>query len=627
MKTIRSVCKGAGRFCPIFPVLADKHKPALLVLFSLVALLSANAQNANPGMITGNLLDEKSKAVAGATIELVTDDSLGGRRTTTSAANGDFSFYTLPFGYYSLRVSFVGYAPLQIDSIFVRSERFDFSMNDLVLKISAASELEEVVIYAEKPLVQSKEGNITFNAGESPLSAGSNAADLLKNVPLVATDPDGKLSVRGKEPKILIDDKPVEMNAQQLQDFLESLPGSMIERIEVMTNPPAQYANEPGGVINIVTRKGRVGMGGRINATAGTRGEAGFSGNLNYRQKGLAINFNAGAGFNRFNGNGYSKRENIYADSSNFLNTDSRNSNRSKRPNARLNIDYDLNSRNTINMLVQLNQNDFSNHNESRYTNLDNSKQVYRVSNRITESEGMNLNPSMNLTYTHRGRKPGETLRVIAGANYSRNENDRMFYQDYLDADLVPTAADSTQQQFGNSLSRGYNVRVNYDKLLNNQTTTISAGGWHNYNYNDVLLDFMNYDKPGNYFVKNPGLSNDFRFTQNISNLRLSGRQQIIEGMSVTAGLNAEFTSVMFDLKNVNSKADNSYLSWLPFVNFNRTWHESLNLTASYRKTIRRPGIDQLNPAIDYSNPYNTRFGNPDLAASTSHNFDLVLGK
>ena len=54
--------------------------------------------------------------------------------------------------------------------------------------------------------------------------------------------------VRGKEPKILIDDKPVELNLQQLQDLLESMPGSSIEKIEVMTNPPPQYANEQGGV-------------------------------------------------------------------------------------------------------------------------------------------------------------------------------------------------------------------------------------------------------------------------------------------------------------------------------------------------------------------------------------------
>jgi outer membrane receptor for ferrienterochelin and colicin len=74
----------------------------------------------------------------------------------------------------------------------------------------------------------------------------------------------------------------VELNLQQLQDLLESLPGSSIEKIEVMTNPPPQYANEQGGVINIVTKKGKVGKSGRINISAGTRGEGSINWNFNY---------------------------------------------------------------------------------------------------------------------------------------------------------------------------------------------------------------------------------------------------------------------------------------------------------------------------------------------------------
>ena len=602
-------------------------KPALTFILLFICFTPL-AQQGNPGIIAGNLLDESSKAVGGATLELsLVNDPSGARHTTASAANGDFSFTGLPFGYYRLRVTYVGFKSISIDSIHVRDERFDFSLNDLVLKPDVTTELDEVVVYAEKPLIQSKEGNITFNAAESPLSAGSNASELLKNVPLIATDPDGKLSVRGREPKILIDDKPVEMNAQQLQDFLESLPGSMIERIEVMTNPPPQYANEQGGVINIVTRKGRVGLGGRINASAGTRGETGISGNLNYRQKGLAINLNAGAGFNRYNGYGYSKRENIYPDSSNFLNTTSNYINRSQRPNARLSVDYDVDPRNSLNMLLQFNQNVFDNYNETGYINLDDEQTVYRISNRSTQTDGHSLNPSMNLTYTHRGKKPGETLRIIAGANFSENENNRLFYQEFLNPDETPTGNDSTQRQENLSKNTGVNVRVNYDKLLNNKTTSISTGGWYTMTTSDVLLDFLLLDKTGNSFIKNNGLSNDFRFRQSVGNVRFSARQIIVEGFTVTAGINAEQTNISFDLYSQARQADNRYVSWLPFASINRYWKEKLNLTLSYRKTIRRPGIDQLNPSIDYSNPYNTRYGNPALEASSSHNFDLVVGR
>ncbi len=183
--------------------------------------------------------------------------------------NGAFSFSNLALGFYKLRISFVGFSTIKIDSIHLRAERSDFNLSDIALKPAGASAMDEIIIYAEKPLIQSKDGNITFNAGESALSAGSNAGDLLNTVPLITKDPTGKILVRGKEPKILIDDKPVELNQQQLQDLLESMSGSTIEKIEVMTNPPAQYAGEQGGVINIVTKKGTVGKTGRLTTSGG----------------------------------------------------------------------------------------------------------------------------------------------------------------------------------------------------------------------------------------------------------------------------------------------------------------------------------------------------------------------
>ena len=54
-------------------------------------------------------------------------------------------------------------------------------------------------------------------------------------------DNDGKILLKGKEVKILIDDKPVELDSKQLQELMESMPGSLIEKIEVMTTPPPQF--------------------------------------------------------------------------------------------------------------------------------------------------------------------------------------------------------------------------------------------------------------------------------------------------------------------------------------------------------------------------------------------------
>jgi len=311
-------------------------------LYSALTALSQDGKKVNVGIITGNLVDSSSlKPIQGATVQVNSSVKEGYKSEIISDKNGSFSFTGLPFGYFRLTITSVGFTILKIDSIHVREERFDFNLSDIHLTVNS-KELETVIVYAEKPLIESKDGNITFNAGESALAAGSNASELLSNVPLVTKDPNGKILVRGKEPKILIDDKPVELNLQQLQDLLESLPGSSIEKIEVMTNPPPQYANEQGGVINIVTRKGKVGMGGRISVSAGSRGEGSINGNFNYRKNKFAINVNAGAGLNRFEGNGNSERKNIYSDSVNFFNTKNNYLNKNTRPNLRINIDYEL---------------------------------------------------------------------------------------------------------------------------------------------------------------------------------------------------------------------------------------------------------------------------------------------
>ncbi|HVG41093.1 MAG TPA: carboxypeptidase regulatory-like domain-containing protein, partial [Chitinophagaceae bacterium] len=292
----------------------------LFLIIGLFLFTVIKAQNIPVGSLNGVVLDDKGKGLEGATIQLKLLPDSTKLKTAVTQKDGSFEISEITLGHHQLRITYIGLQPLIIDSIHFRAERFDFIMNELVMKPRASdAAMEEVIIYAEKPLIQSKDGNITFNAGESPLSAGSNAADLLTNVPLVTKDPSGKLLVRGKEPKILIDDKPVELNQQQLQDLLESLPGSSIEKIEVMTNPPAQYANEQGGVINIVTRKGKVGIGGRITINAGTRGEGGINGNFNYRKNGLFININAGNSYNRFLSEGSSLRQNMYTDSTNYF--------------------------------------------------------------------------------------------------------------------------------------------------------------------------------------------------------------------------------------------------------------------------------------------------------------------
>lgn len=597
---------------------------SLFTLLVLLSALGASSQKDNLGIIIGSVLDEKSKALEGATVQLISfKDSLH-QRTTLTDKDGGFELNSISYGYYKLRISFSGLQPVTLDSIHVREERYDFNLNDIVLKPGASSSLDEIIIYAEKPLIQSKDGNITFNAGESALSAGSNASDLLTNVPLVTKDPSGKVMVRGKEPKILIDDKPVELNLEQLQDLLESMPGSSIEKIEVMTNPPPQYASEQGGVINIVTRKGSVGMSGRLTVYAGTRGETGIHTGFNYRRQGFSMNINAGAGLNDFKGYGYSKRLN---QDSAQLNTLSNYNNKSLRPNLRINTSYDLNKNHSFNLVLQYNQNRFDNQNKIEYKNTNRFNTITRFSERAVSSKGESYSPNLSFSYTLKTKRPGETLRFISSINSSDNETRRNFFEQFFNPDHTPNGNDSTQQQTTNNLTKGYNLRLNYDLPLGERKTYLSVGGFYNASKSDIEANAFYKRKLEGDWAGLEALTNHFLFYQYINNLRGSVKQFFGKNLSVTAGLSSEQTRFRFDLFKTTSTQKNSYWNYLPFASMNKTWNEVLNLTFSYRRTLRRPGVNELNPTVDSSDQFNIRYGNPELKPSLSNNFDLVLGR
>lgn len=597
-----------------------------LLLCCKTALPQA-AQNNFQGIITGSILDaDNGKAIPAATVSVKRISDSVFTKTTMSVKDGAFLFENLPYGYYSLSVSFIGYTPLRLDSIYLRAERFDFDLNDVKLH-KKIGDLDEVIIYSEKPLIESKDGKITFNAGESALSAAATTTELLKQTPLVNVDNDGKVQVRGKDVKILIDDKPVELNAKQLQDLLEGMPGSMIEKIEVMTTPPPQYANERGGVINIVTKKGKVGKSARLSVSYGTRGEAGISSNISYRKKKLAINFNAGFGYNQFEGNSYSIRTNIYADSTNYFNTNGNSNSNNRRPNIRLNIDYDLNKRNILNFTAQYNANDAGSNNKTEYTNVDRYNFIYKLSNRYTGTATNSHNPNFNLTYTYKGKNPKEVFKIISGLNFNMNENERDYFQQYLNPDYSPTGVDSTQQQ--NTVVKNHNIslRLNYDKPLKDARTLLNFGANINRfnSHNTLATEFMK--KPENVFVRNDQLSNDFRFHQTILGVRAAVRYDIVQDFYINAGVQEEHTQTNFDIINNTNHYVNDYWTALPFATVMKKWKNDFSITFSYKRTIQRPGLNELNPSVDYGDPYNTRFGNPYLQAYTADNFDFIAGK
>jgi hypothetical protein len=132
--------------------------------------------------------------------------------------------------------------------------------------------------------------------------------------------------------------------------------------------------------------------------------------------------------------------------------------------------------------------------------------------------------------------------------------------------------------------------------------------------------------KPDNVLVGSDLLSNDFEFFQQLYTAMVAARYSLKKNFFTTIGVQQEYANTSFDIAKDSNHYVNSYFSTLPFVNITRKWENGYSVTLSYKRSIQRPGINHLNPSVDYTDPYNTRFGNPYLQPYFSDNFDGIAG-
>lgn len=111
----------------------------------------------------------------------------------------------------------------------------------------------------------------TYQVRQTPNSAQKDVYQLLRGIPAVTLSPDSQIQLLGAAGVTL------QIDGRTTQpDLLRSLHGIDIERIEVITNPSAQYsAQGSGGIINIVLRKkASDGISGTVDIAGSTLGRA-----------------------------------------------------------------------------------------------------------------------------------------------------------------------------------------------------------------------------------------------------------------------------------------------------------------------------------------------------------------
>ena len=114
--------------------------------FSVSLILAPRAihgQGITTGNITGNVVDAQGAVVSGATVS-AKDVARGAVITTTSRANGTFSFPDVPTGTYNIHVTAGGFQPLDLTGVLVTVGN---TANLNALKLSVGTAVTSVMVH------------------------------------------------------------------------------------------------------------------------------------------------------------------------------------------------------------------------------------------------------------------------------------------------------------------------------------------------------------------------------------------------------------------------------------------------------------------------------------------------
>ncbi len=198
-----------------------------LILFSLPAFAQRGGVD-----VTGTVVEEgNNEPIEQATVRLlnVKDSTMVGG--VASSRNGNFTLKGIKAGSYLLHVSFVGFDPLY-QPLRITGKNNPVNVGKLALSDGSIM-LGEAIVIGKAPEVVVRNDTVEYNADSYKTTEGSVLEDLLKKMPGVEVDSEGKITVNGKEiKKVLIDGK--EFFSDDPKVASKNLPTKMIEKVQVL---------------------------------------------------------------------------------------------------------------------------------------------------------------------------------------------------------------------------------------------------------------------------------------------------------------------------------------------------------------------------------------------------------
>nr|WP_315200288.1 outer membrane beta-barrel protein [uncultured Flavobacterium sp.] len=596
----------------------------IIFIAFFLSFASFAQSTANKGKITGKVIDSETKVpIEMAIVSIYKAGETKAFNGLSTDRNGIFSINNLPNGDYRVTVDFISYKVIVLNSVSIKPTETVVNLGNISL-VPSSNQLDEVRVIAKTGTIQNKIDKLVYSPANDLTSQGGVATDVLKNVPMVSVDIDGKIELQGNSSiRFLINGKPSSMFGASITDALQTIPADQIKSIEVITSPGAKYdASGTGGIINIILKDNKAqGINSSINLSAGTRLENG-SFNLNARRG----NFGAGV---YFSGNKQLETETksssdriSYNDTRDTINRLYQNGvNPFTRSGYRTGINFNWSISPKDELMATLGYDSFTNnstgmtHQNETSSLTDGTLLSEIISDRNSTSNLKQNATDWSLEYKKTFEKEDQELNfqvTSSNGKTAMNSGNKTSYDNdvYPVSGLINTNPGKDHQV---QLALDYVQPIAKDFILEMGAKT----EFENLK-NNVVTDTLDID--GSY-VNNQGQTYGFNYKRNIYAAYISSSFALFNNFLIgKAGLRYEQTNTTADFVGVTIP---DYGIFAPSFTVQHKFSEDESIKFAYNYRIERPDYEDLNPFFNISDPHNISTGNPFLKPEIGIRYEL----
>ncbi|MCS6894897.1 MAG: TonB-dependent receptor [Bacteroidia bacterium] len=533
-----------------------------------------------------------------------------------SDEKGNFTLSDVPIGKYRLRIHPLGYKPTDriVETTPLRPDR-----NLGTLYISEVGvELQTVEIQSERGAIEYQPEKIVYSPDKDPTLQGGDALDVLRKLPAVNVDMEGRIEVRGSGAvRIYLDGKPSLLFANSPSDALRAVPADQIERIELITNPSARYEAEGAVILNIVLKRNRL-EGLSISGNAGISNQfANGSLTIGAKVARWSHTINVGGRY-RYAGTGYTRfyREQETSLGPVILKQEGEFLPRRFSTNIFYGGEYARNALYTWSWGVNLRDMTFLRTNDLTVSWAGGAFDGISYL-RQARFPSRDIGGNANLDFTYRSaERPGEEVFLSIQGGYGRRQQrytlDQLAGVDtFFLRERSRNSGPSWEGQFQADYTRPFAERWKLETGLRLNMRGLGTG-----------FAYERYNRPEGIFELLPQRQDTLTYTQWIPaaylSLGWSKARWLIKG-----GVRYEYTYNTALFLRGTLPFYQSYYNLFPNLLLSYSIKGLFPLQISYSQRIRRPWIQELNPFVDASDPRNIQYGEPNLGPEITHSLEL----